>query len=88
MKTCSHHLETVNGISNPELAEKIGNLRYDSLIELFNALSKKFETDSEGDMGRNRKQLAKKLLNISFKFKEMEMEMSEIWNICEPYMEK
>jgi hypothetical protein len=88
MNNCSNHSESVNGLSNPELATQIGDLRYDSLIELFNALSKKFEADSESDQNRGRGKLAKKLFNVSFKFKEMEMEMSEIWDICEPYMKK
>ena len=88
MKTCSKHTSTVGDLSNPELAKQIGDLRYDSLIELFNALSKKFEMDSEADRDRGRLKLASHLLSISTKFKSMEIEMSEIWKICEPYMKK
>ena len=85
---CSKHKSEVGGIPNTELAKQIGDLRYDALIELFNALSKKFESDSEADRERGRTQLANHLLSISIKFKNMEIEMSEIWKICEPYMKK
>ena len=88
MKSCSKHKSTVGDLSNPELAKEIGDLRYDALIELFNAISKKFEIDSEADRNRGRTQLANHLLNISIKFKDIEVEMAEIWKICEPYMKK
>ena len=83
---CSKHKHNVDGFTNPQLANEIGNLHYESAIELFNALSKKFEMDSEADREKGREKLASQLLKIAFLFKDMEIEMSEAWRISEPYM--
>ena len=85
---CYKHKNNVNGYTNPQLAEEIGNLHYGSAIELFNALSKKFEMDSETDKSNGREKLASNLLKIAFLFKDIEIEMSEAWKICEPYMKE
>ena len=74
------------GMSNSDLASSIGNLKYDSTIELFHELSNKFKIDSDADRNRGRLKLSHHLLNISIKFKEMENEMIDIWKICEPFM--
>ena len=87
MDNCSRHKSHIEHYSNhKELAEAIGDLRYDSLIELFEELSFKFQIDADADYGRGRKRLSKKLADVALRFHEQQMDMKEIWEICEPYM--
>lgn len=63
-----------------QLAEDLGNLRYDTLGEFLELLSKKIEKDAGADEGRERYQLAKQL-NYSAKH------IKNAWKICGPYMD-
>lgn len=53
-----------------ELANELGDLRYDSLSEFLEFLSKNLEKDSIADQKRNRIQLANHLKNASNSIKE------------------
>ncbi len=68
-----------------DLAEEIGNLKYDALSKFLSLLADKIETDGDKDKSRNRVKLAKNLHNCSNKLRESKLEIDEAWIICEPY---
>jgi hypothetical protein len=72
-----------------ELAEDIGNLDYDALVELFDLLSKKFQKDSQHDKELWHPQVSEKLENISRRLKEiLEEEIRPLANVCREYNQK
>ena len=68
-----------------ELAEEIGNLKYDALSEFLNLLANKIESDGYKDKSRNRIKLSKHLHDCSNKLKECKYSIDKAWIICEPY---
>lgn len=64
-----------------KLVEDLGNLRYDSLAEFLNKLSKKLESDGHADEARGRMQLSKQLAYAA-------KSIGNAWKICKPYFSK
>lgn len=69
-----------------QLAEEIGDLRYDSLFEFLELLSKKIEQDSQKDKGRERTQLANSLQQAATALRDSAKHVKTAWQISEPYM--
>ena len=69
-----------------ELAENIGDLYYDSLSEFLQLLSQKIEKDSLKDRERERIKLANFLKEASENIKNSASNISDAWDICEPYI--
>ncbi len=80
-------LKNYNG-NLEELANELGNLRYDALSEFLQLLSQKLEKDSKADRDRNRLQLASHLKNTSLSLKESSESIRKAWKICEPFMKE
>ena len=59
------HPTDIDGQDVVELAKKIGNLRYDALVSLLDALSKDLHRQSEADRKRGHYKLANALLDAS-----------------------
>jgi len=78
-------IKNYNG-SIQELADEIGNLRYDSLSIFLNLLAEKIERDSFKDRSRKRIKLATNLEKSSKFLKQAKLEIDSAWKICEPYM--
>lgn len=72
--------------SMEELAEEIGNLKYDALANFLTLLSEKIEKDGAKDAARGRTQLAGHLKYCSEKLKEAKVAIDKAWVISEPYM--
>jgi hypothetical protein len=75
-----NHPETINypgGLA--QLAEDLGNLRYDALSLFFDLLSKKLAKDSEADKERERSQLSSVLFAAS-------ENMANAWKISRRFM--
>ena len=70
-----------------KLAEDLGNLRYDSLSELFMHLSEKLRKDSIADSKRKRPKLARKLEDASNMMEIAAVKINSAWKISKPYME-
>ena len=68
-----------------ELARIIGRMRYDRVAVFFEALSAEFARQADGDFGRGRNQLGRKLQGMVKKMDLAEAEMTKIWKLCEPY---
>jgi hypothetical protein len=69
-----------------ELAEELGNLRYDALAEFLAALSEKIGRDAEQDAARRRKRLAAELQTASRELGKAAGAIERAWTICEPRM--
>lgn len=81
------HQTQINGFESLEvLAEQIGNLRYDALIEFMTGLEKKLMRDSLADNERGRPMLSMHLHRARYSIGEARVEMERAWKICEPYM--
>lgn len=72
-------------VSPKSLADALGDLRYDSLVEYLDALAEKLQSDSEGDGGRGRGKLAACLQRAAYNLDEAVAEIRDAWKICEPY---
>lgn len=70
----------------PELAEKIGDLRYDALAEFLEMLSAKIERDGLKDEKRGRAQLAQALQECASELANAAVPMKKAWKIAEPFM--
>ena len=68
-----------------ELAEEIGNLKYDALSNFLYLLAEKIKKDGEKDKNRNRVKLAKNLQDCSTKLLESKESIDKAWVICKPY---
>jgi len=86
----SKHTTKVKGVNldNNELAEKIGDLYYDSLSEFLIALSEKLNKDSLADRNRGRTQLASELQAGANQIAQAGRSIAEAWNICEPHVKQ
>ena len=69
-----------------QLAEDIGNLRYDALQELLDHLSQKMFRDATADTGRGRHRLAKSLRGTGEGLRDAMYGAAEAWKISKPYM--
>lgn len=69
-----------------QLAQELGDLRYDALAEFLFQFSSKLELDSAADLGRGRSQLANSLAKASKNIEEAAKDIQKTWQISEPYM--
>lgn len=69
-----------------ELAEELGNLRYDALASFLTELSAKIRRDSEQDATRGRKRLAAELRAASDSLSQAASAVERAWAVCEPHM--
>jgi hypothetical protein len=68
-----------------ELAEELGNLRYNAPADFLAALSAKIGSDSERDAARGRKRLATELRAASAELTIAADAIERAWAICEPH---
>ena len=78
-------VENYNG-SLKELAEDIGDLKYDALADFFKLLQEKLQRDGQKDGSRGREKLARCLLTSSESLNVAIEEIEKAWVICEPFM--
>ena len=71
-----------------ELAEDLGNLRYDALAQFLSALSAKIEHDSNNDEQCGRRKLATALHDCAQHLTLSAKAIEQAWDICEPYMHR
>ncbi|OUS26952.1 hypothetical protein A9Q99_17220 [Gammaproteobacteria bacterium 45_16_T64] len=83
----TNQIKGFNG-SKLELAERIGDLYYDSLSELLALLSEKIKEDSEADLGRGRRNLANHLQECASSLDIASKEIESAWGICSPYVDE
>jgi len=69
-----------------ELAEDIGNLRYDALAELLQLLSVKIGQDGQKDAGRGRAQLAAALQDSAKELAASAGHIERAWRVAKPFM--
>jgi hypothetical protein len=70
-----------------ELAEKIGDLHYETLEEFLVHLSNKLSKDSIKDWQQKRYKLEKQLHTASLRIRSAAIRIGEAWKISKPYME-
>lgn len=69
-----------------ELAQDIGNLKYDALAEFLDHLSSKIFEDSKKDKKRGRAKLAESLTDASAMLDGSTHCIKNAWRISEPFM--
>lgn len=82
----NHWIDSIN-ISPENLAEEMGNLRYDDLADYLGLLADKIQKDGEKDLRNNKIQLASKLARVSELLNLASDKTEECWKICELHME-
>jgi len=82
------HRENIERYSGSlrELAEDIGNLRYDALADFLHQLAAKLEADAARDQGRGRLKLAAALGASTESVAAAAAHIERAWRICEPHM--
>jgi hypothetical protein len=82
------HKAWINNYENnfEQLAEEIGNLRYDTLSNFLELLAIKIKKDGQKDESKGRNKLATLLYQTSDLLIESSETMLKTWNLCEPYM--
>jgi len=73
------HPSRLDYIEFPELADDLGNLRYDKLADFLNLLSEKIDKDGKADALRKRPMLSRFLTQAS-------TSISGAAKVCEPHM--
>ena len=81
-----HDIHIKDYDSLKDLAEDIGNLRYDALQLLLEELTNKLERDYEADKGRGYDQLACGLYQICSAFRWAARSAEKVWKISKPKM--
>lgn len=88
MNDCSNHTKEVAGITDMKLlAEKIGDLHYESLAQLFKHLGEKIDSDGKKDYNNNKLRLGNKLITAGFCIRASAIHINEAWQISKPFME-
>lgn len=84
------HTDKVKGLEfdNHELANRIGDLYYDSLSDFLMALSEKLHRDGLADHNRGRMKLANELGASAEHIAEAAKHITVAWDICEPYVKQ
>ncbi len=69
-----------------DLAKAVGNMTYDQTAVFLQFLADDMSNQAKADIGRGRKKLASRLLNVSGLLVEAKEQMNKAWKICEPFM--
>ena len=67
-----------------ELAEDLGNLRYDALASFLRELAGKLAADGKADAGRDRPRLAAALRDAGASVASAAADVERAWSICAP----
>lgn len=87
MSDCSKHKKEIEGISDMKiLAEKIGDLHYESLSELLYHLQDKIWKDGQKDIFNGRVNLGENLLDASISLDAVAEFIKKAWEISKPFM--
>src|SRR4051794_27404902 len=83
------HTDTISSYPGTlsDLAEDIGNLKYDALAEFLHALSEKLAIDAGADQGRGRAKLAAALYDCSRHLDASATSIDAAWAIAKPFMD-
>jgi uncharacterized Fe-S cluster-containing protein len=80
------HKTEIEGFAIQELADKIGDLRYDTLNEFLIKLATKIKKDAFKDRNRGRTKLANQLDNAAKNIELSADNIDKAWVICEPFV--
>jgi hypothetical protein len=69
-----------------ELAQAIGNMRYDAMAQLIHLLSQDILTQAKADAERNRVKLAVQLEDVWDNLVLTQASLQATWAICKPFM--
>lgn len=81
------HVEGWNGTLE-ELAQAIGNMRYDTIAQFIDLLSNDIRRQSGDDWKRGRRRLSIRLNQTAHDLSLVKYGFSAAWKICEPYMDE
>lgn len=85
---CKHHLDHIPKYPGTleQLANDIGDLKYNKLEELLGHLEKKIRGDAERDKQAGRTQLSARLQYATGVLLELRGQITRAWRLCKPYM--
>ena len=69
-----------------QLAQELGDLRYDALEEFLQQLSQKIAADGAKDAARGRTQLASALAQAAQTLEQSSKHIAKAWRISAPYL--
>lgn len=75
-------------VSLDQLAEDLGNLRYDALAYFLHKFANKLQKDSSADEGKQRHKLSEALSEARDSIKAAKSDIEWAWRISEPYMKE
>ena len=70
-----------------ELAEDIGNLRYDAFADFLGHLEKKIGRDGQADRDRGRESLSDHLFGVRTMLMKAQAWAKMTWALCKPHMD-
>lgn len=73
--------------TNQELANELGDMRYDALAEFLGHLADKIREDGEKDASRGRPKLAKYLTTLALHLRVAQEGANAAWGVCEQYVD-
>ena len=74
-------------LTHAEIAQRMGDLYYDSLADFLNELSQKIKNDADADNQRNRLKLSQELYSSADLLANAAVHIQKAWGICEPFMQ-
>ena len=86
-----NHKKTIENYAGSleDLGKDIWDLDYDTLVQVFEILTKKFEKDAEHDKELNHPKVSEHLRNISKALEEiLTKDVQPLADLCRPYNEK
>ncbi len=85
---CKKHKDIVEKYDGTlkDLAEDVGNLRYDALNEFLEYFSEKIHRDGEEDKTAGRTKLGEALEDSSKNLSNARKDIGKAWDICGPFM--
>ena len=88
MSNCAQHKKEVAGITDMKLlAEMIGDLHYETLGKLLDALADKIYADGQKDFVNGRPSISHHLYNASHHIADAFLHIEKAWEISKPFMD-
>ena len=83
----SKHKTEIEGYTLDELADVLGDLRYDALAEFLEKFSDKLRSDAQADLRKDKLQLSDELYSAFYHARKTMDCVEKAWEISKPHMD-